>query len=126
MRAYIPKSCGLPDNVASQVYWLVKDYERMKLEYDNAIWDSPGPPDGQPRGNNTGDPTEREGMKRAELSKKLQAIEQAKLEIPEQYREGVWNNILYKTPYPIIAGRTTWWTYKTKFLRRVAEKLYWI
>ncbi|MCO7121928.1 hypothetical protein NIA71_08185 [Ihubacter massiliensis] len=126
MRDYIPKSCELPDNLARQVYWLVKDYDRMKLEYDNAIWDSPGPPDGQPRGGNTSDPTSKEAIKRAELFKKIQAIEQSKLEIPEQYREGIWNNIVHRTPYPIIAGRTTWWTYKTKFLRKVAEKLYWI
>lgn len=126
MRDYIPKSCGLPDNLANQVMWLIRDYERMKLEYDNAIWDSPGPPDGQPRGSNTSDTTSKEAIKRAELFKKIQAIEQSKLEIPEQYREGIWNNIVYRTPYPSIAGRTTWWTYKTKFLCKVAEKLYWI
>ncbi len=126
MRDYIPKSCGLPDNLANQVMWLVRDYERMKLEYDNAIWDSPGPPDGQPRGNNIGNPTEREGLKRAELFKKLQAVEQSKLEIPEQYRSGVWNNLLYKTPYPSAADRTTYWRHKARFMRRVAEKMLWI
>lgn len=79
MRNYIPKSCGLPDELANQVIWLVKDYDRMKAEYDNTIWNSPAHPDGQPRGRNSGDPTSREAMKRAELSRKLQAIEQAKL-----------------------------------------------
>lgn len=124
MRDYIPKSCALPDELARQVLWIVRDYDRMKQEYDNAIWDSPGPPDGQPRGSDTGAPTERGGIKRAELSKKLHAIEQSKLEIPEMYREGVWNNILYKTPYPYGANRTTYWRQKALFLRRVAEKLF--
>ena len=129
MRDYIPKSCELPDDLARQVYWLVKDYDRMKLEYDNAIWNSPGPPDGQPRGNNTGDPTAREAIKRAELFKKIQAIEQSKLEIPEPYRNGIWNNILYRTPYLVgVTGpdRTTFWKHKSKFFYKVAERLYWI
>ena len=126
MRNYVPKSCGLPTELANQVIWLVKDYDRMKTEYDEAIWDSPDPPDGQPRGNNNGDPTSREAMKRAELFRKLQAVEQARLAIPEVYRDGVWNSVLHKTPYPRNADRTTYWREKSKFMRRVAENMFWI
>lgn len=126
MRDYIPKSCGLPNNLANQVMWLIRDYERMKVEYDNAVGDSPGPPDGQPRGSNTSDPTSREGVKRAELFRKLQAIEQAKLGIPYNYMQGVWDNILYKTPYPETKERTTWWRYKARFMYKVAENLFWV
>ncbi len=125
MRDYVPKSCGLPTAIGNQVLWLVKDYDRMKTEYDNAIWDSPGPPDGQPRARNNADPTSREAMKRAVLFQKIEAVEQAKLEIPEEYREGVWNNLLYKTPYPQNADRVTYWREKSKFMRRVAQNMLW-
>lgn len=126
MRNYIPKSCGLPTELANQVLWLIKDYDRMKTEYDNAIWDSPDPPDGQPRGSNNGDPTSREALKRAELFRKLQAVDQARLTIPEVYRDGVWNNLLYGTPYPKDASRKTYWTYKCGFVRKVAENMCWV
>lgn len=127
VRNYLPKSCGLPRALGNQVLWLVKDYARMKEEYDNAIWDSPEPPDGQPRGDNLGDPTSREGLKRAELFRKLQAVEQAKLAIPHPYREGVYNHVAYGVPYPKEgAHRKTWWEYKIRFIRKVAENMYWI
>lgn len=78
MRDYYLKNSDMPEDLYRQTLWMIKGYDRMKTEYDNAIWDSPEPPDGQPRGSNTGDPTSREGLKRAELFRKLQAIEQAK------------------------------------------------
>lgn len=126
MRDYYLKNSEIPEELYRQTLFMIKDYDRMKEEYDNAIWDSPEPPDGQPRGSNAGDPTSREGLKRAELFRKLQAIEQAKLSLPEEYREGVWNNVLYKTPYPKSAHRKTWWQYKTAFILRVARNMYWI
>jgi len=126
VRDYYIKSSDIPEDLYRQTLWMIKGYDRMKAEYDNAIWDSPDPPDGQPRGGNTGDPTSREGLKRAELFRKLQAIEQAKLYIPECYREGVWNNLLYKTPYPKGAHRKTWWQYKTAFVRKVAQNMSWL
>ena len=126
MRDYYLKTSEIPEELYRQTLFMIKDYDRMKEEYDNAIWDSPEPPDGQPRGSNAGDPTSREGLKRAELFRKLQAIEQAKLSLPEEYRDGVWNNVLYKTPYPKSAHRKTWWQYKTAFILRVARNMYWI
>ena len=126
MRDYYLKNSDMPEDLYRHTLWMIKGYDRMKEEYDNAIWDSPEPPDGQPRGSNTGDPTSREGLKRAELFRKLQAIEQAKLSLPEDYREGVWNNVLYKVPYPRAGHRSTWWRYKTAFIRKVAQNMSWL
>lgn len=116
----------LPHPVRMRVIWLVRDYERLKREYDNAIWDSPEPSDGQPRGNNCGDPTEREGLKRAELSKDLEAIEQAFNAIPEEYQQGVWDNVVYRARYPMDAGIATYKRHRGKFLYRVAKNLFWV
>ena len=114
----------LPHPVRMQVIWLVRDYERMKVEYDNTIWASPGPMDGQPRGNTIGDPTGRAGIKRVDLAKRLEAIEQAFNTVPDEYRQGVWNNIVFSTRYPIYAHRNTYGNHKNRFLYQVARNLY--
>lgn len=126
MRTYYMKTSTMPEDLYRRTLSLIQGYERMRKEYDNAIWDSPEPPDGQPRGSNSGDPTSREGLKRAELSRCLQAIEQAKLYIPECYREGVWDNVLLNVPYPQSGHRSTWWRYKAAFIRKVAENMLWL
>lgn len=117
-------SCQLPKPVRMRVIWAVRDYERMRMEYDEALWDSPGPPDGQPRGTKISNPTERKGMQRAELSRTLEAIEQAFNTVPEEYRQGVWNNVVYRISYPIDAGSATYARHKGKFLYRAAKNLY--
>lgn len=114
----------LPQPVYRQVLWLIRDYDRMVEEYDNAIWDSPEPPDGQPRGSNIGNPTEREGAKRAALYERIHAIEQALLVIPESYRQAIWDNIQYYARYPEYYSRRTYSTWRCRFLYTVAEKLY--
>lgn len=126
MRVYIPKSAKLPDELAMQVIWLVRDYKRLKAEYDNAIGNSPAPSDGQPRGSNISDITAREAIKRAEIFKKIDAIEKAKMEIPEKYRDGVWKKMVYGAPYPNTAGKATYWRYRNNFMMSIAERLSWI
>ncbi|MCQ4637138.1 hypothetical protein NE619_10410 [Anaerovorax odorimutans] len=116
----------LPRAVRMQVIWLVRDYERMKLEYDNAIWTGCGPMDGLPRGNRIGNPTERDALKRIDLSKRIEAIEQALNTVPEEYRKGVWDNLVDRAKYPIDAGSATYARHKGKFLYRIAKNLYFI
>jgi len=48
-----------------------------------------------------------------ELVKEIKVIEEALLDLPEEYRSGVWNNILFGSPYPIDADRTTYGRYKS-------------
>lgn len=116
----------LPRPIYLQVLWLIRDYYRMVEEYDHAIWDSPGPPDGQPRGNNIGDPTEREAARRIVLQDKIAAIEQSLISIPEKYREAIWNNIIHHEKYPTYYSKNTYSTWRCKFIYSVAKKLYYI
>ena len=116
----------LPQPVYRQVLWLIRDYFRMVEEYDNAIWDSPGPPDGQPRGNNIGDPTEREAARRAAIYERIHAIEQSRFIIPEQYREAVWNNIQFHEKYPEHYSKNTYSKWRIRYIYTVAKKLYYI
>lgn len=116
----------LPQAVRMQVIWLIKDYDRMKKEYCSMLDNGSAPPDGQPRGSTTGNPTERTGLKRAELSHKLDSIEKALETIPEEYRSGVWNNVVYRTRYPMDAGQATYRRWRARFLYRTAKNMRYI
>lgn len=116
----------LPQPLYRQVLWLLRDYERLRTEYNNAIGNSPKPPDGQPRGGISFDQTEAEGIKRCELRTKINAIENAYFKIPAEYRKGVWNNAVNYSPYPMDADRVTYNRHKQKFIYHVAKNLYWI
>lgn len=126
VRDYRLKSSDLPSHVYAQVIAIVRGYDSMKNEYDAILHTSPDPPDGQPRGTVNPDTTSREGVIRADISQKLEAIEQSILIVPEDYRQGVWDNAVYGIPYPLYADRTTYWRYKAKFFRAIAKRMYWI
>ena len=113
----------LPGTVRMRTLWLIRDYDRMKAEYYSLLENGNGPPDGQPRGSTTGNPTERTGMKRADLARNLEAIEQALSTVPEEYRRGVWNNIVYRARYPMDAGQATYRRWRARFLYRTAKNM---
>ena len=120
------KRYGLPTHLYTQVIGVIRDYERLKGEYDRILNQSASPPDGQPKGNNRTDTTSEKGMECAELSKKLKAVEQARYEVPEEYREGVWANTLYGVRFPADSDRTTYYRHKKIFIKALAKKLKWI
>lgn len=126
MRDYKLKSSGLPSYVYAQVIAIVRGYEDMRLEYDRMLEKSARPPDGQPKGTGVSGGISGQAIRRADISQKLEAIEQSLVKIPEEYRQGVWDNALYATPYPRGADRTTYWRYKAKFFRDIARKMNWI
>ncbi len=98
-RDYQPRNCPLPHNVYMQVLYLIRDFDRMKAEYDTAVDESPSPPDGMPRGSGTSDPTGNKAVRLEELGRKIRAIEAGLNVIPEEYRKSIWNNIVHRIPY---------------------------
>ena len=74
-----------------------------------------------PKGSRIADRTSRDAAKRADLSEKIEAIDQAISSIPEEYRKGIWNNAVHGTPYPDEAHRSTYWRYKAKFFSGYSE-----
>ena len=126
MRDYQPNSSPLPRTVWNQCLCLVRDYNRLYEEYEAAIQDSPPPPDGQPKSGEPGDPTCREAVKRVQMSIRLRAVENALFCVPEEYREGVWNNIVKYERYPTDAEPRTYRRWKLRFLKRIAENMYFI
>ena len=104
----------------------IRDYPRKVKEYQSLIEESPPPPDGQPRGSGIGKPTERDGIRRAELREAINAVESAMKQVPNEYRKGVWDNILLGRRYPDDAHPRTYRTYKQRFIYYVAHNMFWI
>ena len=104
----------------------IRDHERKRSEYSALAVESPPPPDGLPRGTASGNPTERSGIRRAELWMAISAVEDALGTIPEEYRKGVWRNIVYYRRYPDDADPSTYRRYKQKFIHQVAHNMFWI
>lgn len=125
MREYQPKReypYKLPKAVYYQALYAVRDYDRVKREYNTMLGLSASP-DGQPRSTAPGDPTGRLAIRRTELSDRLTAIDRALCEIPKEYRRGVANNVMYGSPYPYMASIATWSRWRRKFLYFVAAYL---
>ena len=112
-----------------QTLWLMRRYDRLIEEYNLRIDEGMSPdPESLPAGksNRTGDPTSLRAMKLAEISKQIMAIDKAKLTIPEEYMNGVWNNIMTTERYPGDADPRTYGTYKARFVYFVARNMGWI
>lgn len=114
----------MPDAVYNQTVWQIRDYHRLKDQADAIMEASPEPSDGQPKGNGTGSTVESKAIRRERLLYTIRVIEDSKASIPIEYREGVWNNVLFRRPFPKHANRSTYGRYKSKFLCEVADKLF--
>ena len=114
----------LPRELYNQTIWQIRDYHRLKDQAEAILEASPEPSDGQPKGNGTGNTVENKAIKRERLLCTIQIIEESKASIPIEYREGVWNNVLFRQPFPEDADRSTYGRYKSKFVYEVAKKLF--
>lgn len=112
----------LPKEIYMQTLWFIRDYPRLKDEYNDLLFRS-HVMDGQPRGTDVGDPTGQTAVLSAELSKKIGAIESALLEIPCEYRDSILSSVLYRTKYKDYASRNTWKNYRRRFVFYVAKNM---
>lgn len=115
----------LPTATYNATIWIIRDYYRMKEDAANILVSSPED-DGQPKGGGTGDPVFSKAAQREELIRRITVIEGERDKIPEVYREGVWQNVLYRSGYPtstVPADRTTFARHKSRFVYGVAKKL---
>jgi len=114
----------LPREVYRQTLWQVRDYHRLKDLYEAVAEESPGPSDGMPRGKGgASDPTFQKAVKLEHIGRVIAAIDEALALVPPEYRKGVWNSVLYDTPYPFDAGRATYGRWKSFFVYTIADKL---
>ena len=104
MKDYILRSVDcfiLPREVYYQCVWLIKDMDRLEEIKRDA------------------------GKTRLGLaaSRRLEAVEKALQELPEEYREPMLRNIKNKEEFPMMAHANTWRKWKQRFIYDVAINL---
>jgi hypothetical protein len=125
MRNYQPKKNNpykLPHNLYMRMLYLVRDYERIKNERINILHSSPCS-DGLPKQRSITSPTEIKALKMAVLDTQCKAVEQALIQIPDEYKAAIINNICYGVRYPIIAHENTYGYWRKRFLYWIAQRL---
>lgn len=111
----------LPHNVYMQCLYAVRDYDRMKKEMEDILYAAPGAADGMPRGSTISNPTSGKAIKREHLQRRCQAIEQALMTIPSEYRKGVLSGTMYGC-YPTDAHPETYRRWRRRFIFEVAQQ----
>ena len=112
----------LPHNVYMRVLYHIRDYERMKAERQEILYATPVF-DGQPRGNRVSSPTENRAIRLARVDEDCEALEQALVEIPPEYRTAVMNNICRQYPYPCDADYSTYSRWRQRLISFTAKNL---
>lgn len=113
----------LPKDIYMSTLWYIRGYYRWKLQREEVLEGSPPPPDGQPRGSSPGDPTYRAAARLVPIGDKLKPIEDALLEIPEEYRAGILAAIIERQRYPDYAAVTTWKRWRQRLVYHTAINL---
>lgn len=116
----------LPGTVYMKTVYQIRDYYRLKEKIQDTIDESPDPKQPHVSGSKKGSPTESKAFKIYNDSIIVSAIEKAKEEIPEEYRDGVWASVMFNEPYPQDADRTTYGRHKSRFVFTVAAYLGWV
>ena len=112
----------LPKPVYVQTIWQIKGYYLLKERIDDIINSTPTP-DGMPRGSGISDPTAAKAMKITESARIVNVIDEEREKIQEEYRTGVWRNIMYGERYPDDADVSTYSRHKGRFVYNVAVRL---
>lgn len=130
VRDYQPKNnpYWLPRDIYMQTIWFIRGYDRRAGEVARDPFSSPPPPDGQPKGTKTGNPTATLAVILADAQLSNRIVDEALSELPEEYRDAIRDNVLFGAPWPRINGvpmhsKTTYSKYKHLFLFKVAKKL---
>ena len=116
----------LPGTVYMKTIYQIRDYYRLKEKIQDTIDESPDPHQPHVSGSKKGSPTESKAFKIYDDDTIVTAIETAKEEIPEEYRDGVWASVMFNEPYPPDADRTTYGRHKSRFVFTVAAYLGWV
>lgn len=79
--------------------------------------------DGMPKGNDVHSNVEEAAIRIADMEAKVNAIDKCINSMPSDMRQGVLNNIWYRTSFPYIPELRTWQRVKRRFIKCVAKEL---
>ena len=120
------KSYLLPHNLYMRMLYIIRDYDRLKDEYHDMANISARRLTDKISGSEISKHTENRAIKRTQILEELEAIEQALIKIPQEYRQGIKHNIIYRSWFPGDAGISTYRRWKQRFIYYVAENLNYI
>lgn len=116
----------LPGTVYMKTIYQIRDYPRLKQNICDVIEESPDPGEVHVAGGKQRSVTESKAIRISDDGMIVDAIDRAAESIPEEYRSGVWNNVVAGEPYPLDASRSTYGMHKARFVYLVAKNLGWI
>ena len=100
-----------------KLLWTIRaDYLRGLREREEILEASAAPPDGQPRGTQIGNPTERKAVQLTERGKFCGLVDKALKSVPDYYREDIKKAAIYGRPYPSHANVKTYERHMRAFL----------
>ena len=116
----------LPGTLYKKVLHIIRDYPRMKDEYHEILHGGIGVTlshtGSQGSGKKTSS-TERTAIRLSGIGSDMQAVEQALFLVPQEYRDGVMDNVVHGMRFPETAGRSTYWRWRQKFMYFVADNM---
>lgn len=119
-----PKRSKLMPYERKMALGLVQGYEQIQRELDDLVQQSVVM-DGQPKGNMTGDPTGAAVIRRERKRTKIEAVDNALLNIPPEYRAVVfkWAQNDRKMTLVECGGE---WAHRNTYSHWKEEFLYWV
>ena len=127
MRDYQPHKDNpywLEPTIYKRVLTVIRDYDRMVRDYNNILAETISSDDGQPRSSSPGDPVARKVERADRLWQEIHAVEMARKCIPQEYQQGVWENVQFGGwPVDIPAHYKTWLYWRKRFLFFTAKNL---
>jgi len=108
-----------------QTLWFIRRYPSFKEKYNDSIRLG-GSMAGGPKPSLPGSSVENAAMRRVTISIQIDVVDRALAKIPEGYRQGVFEYVVYRKRYPDYASLNTWKMWKQRFVYYVAEELGWI
>lgn len=113
------KNYTLDKNVYHETVWFIRQYPDLKKRYTDCVRYVSGNL-AIPGSKNISDPVFNTVNRMLPLKEKIDYIEKGLSHVPEEYRKGILENIIYKKPYPITADTSTWKRWKRRLVWFVA------
>lgn len=115
----------LPHDLYMQVIYAIRGYDRLKRERGDILAGNRSADDGMPKSPTPGDPVAEKATKLAAISSKIDAIDRAIARVPQEYRQGVLDNVMYRDRWPVSspAHLNTWSKWRTRFIFWTAQNL---
>jgi len=115
----------LPNAVYHKTIWTIRDYYRVKETLNSIADTSIGIAYDRDKVQISGnsDTVFNAALKYDEAKQLVDCIEKARENMPAEYQQGVWNNILFYYAFPCDADRSTYGRIKSKFIFDVAKGL---